>query len=76
MKWAAKEERVSLTFDKDYGEIVFRYKIKCAVVFFRTKGDNPKYAGKRLLELLNEISIEGYFAVIDKNGIRQRELKF
>ena len=76
VSWAKEEDRVILTFDKDYGEIVFRYKIKCAVIFFRDKGDNPLFAGLKLLELLKEISVEGYFTVIDRNGIRQRELKF
>ena len=76
VKWAKEEDRVILTFDKDYGEIVFRYKIICAVIFFRDKGDNPLFAGLKLLEIIKEISMEGCFTVIDKNGIRQRELKF
>lgn len=76
VKWANAEGRIILTFDRDYGEIVFRYKIACSVVFFRDKGEKPTSAANMLLELMNTIKLEGYFTVIDKNGIRQRELKF
>lgn len=76
VKWANEEGRTILTFDRDYGEIVFRYKIACSVVFFRDKGDSPASAGEMLLKLMNAIKLEGYFTVVDKNGIRQRELKF
>jgi len=37
VKWSKEDSRVILTFDKDYGEIVFRYKIKCAVLFLEIK---------------------------------------
>jgi predicted nuclease of predicted toxin-antitoxin system len=37
VKWANAEGRVILTFDRDYGEIVFRYKIACPVVFLEIK---------------------------------------
>lgn len=40
---AVAEERIILTFDKDYGEIIFKHGVKKppAVVFFRFKGENP-----------------------------------
>jgi hypothetical protein len=76
VKWAKDDDRVILTFDKDYGEIVFRYKIKCGVIFFRDKGDDPTFGGLKLLELLRDMNVEDFFTVIDKNGVRQRELKF
>jgi predicted nuclease of predicted toxin-antitoxin system len=76
VEWANRENRIILTFDKDYGEIVFRNKIPCSVVFFRRKGKSPKDAGDYLLKILLLIKWDGYFTVIDDNGIRQRELKF
>ncbi|MBK8660066.1 MAG: DUF5615 family PIN-like protein [Bacteroidetes bacterium] len=76
VNWANNEGRIILTFDKDYGEIVFRYRIPCSVVFFRAKGETPTDVGNTLLEILKDIKLEGYFTVVDKTGIRQRELKF
>ena len=76
IKWAKDEGRIILTFDKDYGEIVFRYRIPCSVIFFRAKGETPADSGNTLVTILKELKVEGYFTVVDKTGIRQRELKF
>lgn len=74
---ARKENAIILTFDKDYGEIIFKHGKTGgtpSVVFFRFKGNQPQSAGLILLKLLNEskISIEGKFTVLDHDAIRQR----
>lgn len=76
---AVDENLIILTFDRDYGELIFKYqKTKPpAVVYFRTKGQTPNDAGKILLEKLKneQISLENNFTVIEATGIRQRKLR-
>ena len=50
---AVAEGRIILTFDRDYGELLFRYRHAPppAVVYFRSKGDTPASAGQVLLEI-------------------------
>jgi predicted nuclease of predicted toxin-antitoxin system len=73
---AITNNQIILTFDKDYGEIIFRNKLSNppAVIFFREKGANPFFAGQTLLSLLqtNEIKFENTFTVIERENIRQR----
>ena len=77
IKIANNENLIILTFDKDYGELIFRHGIvnPPAVIFFRYKGTSPSYAGDFLLTLLNEKAIDflDIFTVIEKNNIRQRK---
>ena len=76
---AALENLVILTFDRDYGELIFRY-LKDnppTVVYFRIKGQMPQEAGKILIEKIEieKILLEGFFTVIEATGVRQRRLK-
>ena len=74
---AIKEQLIILTFDKDYGELIFRSGVinPPAVVFFRYKGLSPSEAGVLLLQIIAEKSIEldGVFTVVEKNNVRQRK---
>ncbi len=69
---------VILTFDKDYGEIIFRigFEYPPSVVFFRFKGITGIYAGETLLSIIQseQFHLEGYFTVVEENNIRQRKL--
>ncbi|WKZ65721.1 MAG: DUF5615 family PIN-like protein [Flavobacteriales bacterium] len=72
---ARTESRVILTFDKDYGEIIFKEGIENppAVVFFRHRGKDPLAAATLLLDLLAQgTAILGRFTVIEEGGLRQR----
>lgn len=73
---AKQNNSIILTFDKDYGEIIFHYGLPDppAVVFFRYKGNDPEAAGDMLLELIknDEVKLNDCFTVIDIDGIRQR----
>ena len=53
---ASKESLVILTFDRDYGELIFKYMVNNppSVVYFRFKGANPLSAGEVLIRLINE----------------------
>lgn len=74
---AQKENRIILTFDKDYGELLVRYSYSKppAVVFFRLKGNTPDFAGTILIRLIEqkEIILNNHFTVIDSNNFRQRK---
>jgi|SRR5690606_21838460 len=73
---AVKDNFIILTYDKDYGELIFRYAKDHppSVVFFREKGQDPMFAGNILLSLLKneKIKLTGSFTVIEANSIRQR----
>ncbi len=73
---AKAENLIILTFDKDYGEIIFKHSQKNppAVVFFRFKGETPESAGHLLSDLVEKksLNIEGKFTVIERESIRQR----
>ena len=70
---------IILTFDSDYGELIFRY-VKDnppAVVFFREKGNVPEFAASSLISILanSGITLSGAFTVIEANNVRQRFYK-
>jgi predicted nuclease of predicted toxin-antitoxin system len=73
------EELIILTFDKDYGEIIFNSgkEKPPAVVFFRFKGNHPEIGGKILIDLLEneKLEIENKFTVIEEENVRQRSYK-
>jgi predicted nuclease of predicted toxin-antitoxin system len=75
---AVKENLIILTFDRDYGELLFKYqKVNPpAVVYFRLKGSNPRSSGEILLNLLknSNLKLANFFTVVEENGIRQRIL--
>jgi predicted nuclease of predicted toxin-antitoxin system len=73
---ALKKDLIILTFDKDYGEIIFKEKIKSppAVVFFKYKGKETTFAGKIIDKIFEDKSIllDDKFTVIEEKNIRQR----
>jgi|SRR5580704_1623136 predicted nuclease of predicted toxin-antitoxin system len=73
---AKAENSIILTFDKDYGEIIFKHgqENPPAVIFFRFKGENPETAGKLLIDLIKNktFKLENKFTVIEKESVRQR----
>ena len=79
IKIALKSNLIILTFDSDYGEIIFKYskEIPPSVVFFREKGIKPEFAALSVVNLLvnTDIIITGAFTVIEEKNIRQRFYK-
>lgn len=73
---AVAEQLVILTFDRDYGELIFRHRLETppAVIYFRRKGEGPEDAAFMLLEVLNKTEVLNHFTVVDEDGIRQRRL--
>ena len=76
---AVNENLIILTFDKDYGEMIFKHKLTSppAVIFFRLKNNLPEDAAKVLLDRINNEKIEfaSYFTVIEDEETRQRLIK-
>jgi predicted nuclease of predicted toxin-antitoxin system len=73
--FAQIEDRIILTFDKDYGELIFKDGIENppAVLFLRYRGRDPKAAATLITEaLVAGTVIQGRFTVIEEEGIRQR----
>jgi len=78
LKRACREKRIVLTFDRDYGELIYRHRsfIPSGVVYFRFDSSTPEEPAKILLKVLKEgkISILGKFTVIERDRVRQRSL--
>lgn len=77
MEIAIEEDRIIVTFDSDFGELVFKMKYEpTGVVFFRWADFRPKEPGEYLHELIqaNEVVLEGFFTVIDRTSLRQRPI--
>ena len=79
MQIALDLDLIILTFDSDYGELIFKYAKDNppAVVFFREKGNSPEFAATSLISLLakSNIVLSGAFTVIEAGNVRQRFYK-
>ncbi|QEP41927.1 hypothetical protein D5085_01445 [Ectothiorhodospiraceae bacterium BW-2] len=66
MALAHREQRVIVTFDRDYGELVFRYRLPqpAGVVYLRFAPQTPQ----------EPAVLEGKFTTVDRTHIRQRPL--
>jgi predicted nuclease of predicted toxin-antitoxin system len=77
MEIAVKEERTIVTFDRDYGELVFKYGFRPhkGIIYFRWNDFTPDEPAFYLLDLFNQsmININSCLTVIDKNTVRQRK---
>ena len=78
MAQAVLENRIILTFDRDYGELIFHRKLPApfGVVHFRFFPSTPEEAGHRLLALFgaDAVPLVGYYTVLARNQIRQRKM--
>lgn len=75
---AVQQGRLILTFDRDYGELIFRrgFAPPPGVLYFRFIARNSREPAERLLQLLATpgLTFEGHFTVIEREQIRQRPL--
>ena len=76
---AVEENRIVLTFDRDYGELIFRRKLGAplGVVYLRFDPYTPEEPAEQLEKLINlpDLVLEGRFTVFDRKNVRQRPLK-
>lgn len=75
---AEAEERIMITCDRDFGELIFLRKLMCAsgVVYLRLGDFLPEEPAKFMLRYLAESAdvFERSFSVITRERLRQRKL--
>jgi len=78
LKRAHEERRIVLTFDRDYGELIYRHKlfVPSGIVYFRFNPSTPEEPAEILLNILDKgkVPILGRFTVVERGRIRQRTL--
>jgi hypothetical protein len=74
----ADEERVILTFDRAYGELIYRLRLRSprGVIYLRFRPHTPEEPASILLNLLQTegLQFEERFTVVERDQIRQRPL--
>jgi predicted nuclease of predicted toxin-antitoxin system len=74
---AQAQERLVVTFDKDFGELAYRFGLPAAsgVILFRLSGPSPEIDNARALAALaSGIEWAGSFSVVTNDRIRVRPL--
>lgn len=78
---AARERRILLTFDRDYGELIFRRRkpVPLGVIYLRLAPESPDSPAEILLavEALAAVrgwSLEGHFVTVTPQTVRLRKL--
>ena len=74
---ARAEQRWLVTFDRDYGELLFARRLPAppALLLIRESHYRPSEPANWLLQLLaTPTEIEGYFCVVRRDGLRKRPL--
>ncbi|MBI5330312.1 MAG: DUF5615 family PIN-like protein [Betaproteobacteria bacterium] len=75
---ANAEERPLLTFDRDYGELIFVRRMPCPAgrLYLRLIPSSPQQVLERLMSLPEgkETELAGKFVVADEEGVRLRPL--
>lgn|SRR5665213_22641 len=78
LRCAHEERRIIITFDRDYGELIFKRKMPPpdGVLFLRFEPQSPLEPAEILLNLLQLSGVEwsGRFTVLTRDQIRQRRL--
>lgn len=75
---AADERQVILTFDRDYGELIYRLGLPApmGVIYLRFRPQTPEEAATLVLKLIQTegLQFEGWFTVMERDQVRQRPL--
>jgi len=75
---AINENRIIITLDRDYGELIFKHGLKPqnGVIYLRLNEFDPELPARLILSIIksSKLTFSGKFTVIDHNGIRQRNL--
>ena len=77
MESARTQKRWLVTFDRDYGELIFKRGLPAppAVILIREKHYRPHEPAAWVLDLLRQPQeIKGYFAVLTRDNLRKRPL--
>jgi len=77
MKYAGRENRVILTYDKDFGELVVKDNLcpPSGIILLRLPLKSPDHHGQYILDILKtRTDWEGFFSVVEEKRIRMRPL--
>lgn len=75
---ARKENRIIVTLDKDFCELVFRDNLDCCgIILLKLRNESPKNLNKFLGIFLSDVKqdIKNKFVVITEGKIRMRKIK-
>jgi hypothetical protein len=78
LEWAGREQRVLLTFDKDFGELAGKSSLPtgCGVILFRTPMPKPTDIGRQFATLITaRDDWVGHFSVVAPGRVRMRRLR-
>ena len=74
---ATAEGRILITFDKDFGELVFRLGLNApsGVILFRISPDSPSFVAQTAVTVLeSRMDWAGYFSVVNETRVRMTPL--
>ncbi|MBX9648429.1 MAG: DUF5615 family PIN-like protein [Xanthobacteraceae bacterium] len=77
LAWAARDARILITFDKDFGELAkaSRLPASCGVILLRLPMPRPDKGGERLADLIAaRDDWAGCFSVVEPGRVRMRPL--
>lgn len=72
---ACREGRWIVTFDRDYGELIFKEGLPAppAILFFRQESYPPHHPADLALAMLSEPQLaQGFMVVLSERGVRRR----
>lgn len=74
---ANRENRVIITFDKDFGELVFRDRLRVkGLILLRIQPSSPEYIAERIRHTLNQVaSVENVVITVREDRIRVTTLR-
>lgn len=78
LKKAFSERSIIITFDRDYGELIYKNKQvpPVGVIYLRFIPQNPEHTADILQKLFeSDIEISNKFTVVELDKVRQRNLK-
>jgi predicted nuclease of predicted toxin-antitoxin system len=78
LKRAHTESLIILTFDRDYGELIYRHQAlpPAGVVYFRFAPATPSEPAEILINVMDraDLSVIGKFTIVERGRVRQRSL--
>ena len=78
LKRAYTERLIILTFDRDYGELIYRRKdlTPAGVVYFRFGPATPSEPAEILINIMDraDLSVIDKFTIVERGRVRQRSL--
>ncbi len=77
LRIANEKDRVLITFDKDFGFLIYNVKLESVgVILLRIAPKNPEIIAQKVIQLLSkkEITLTKHFTVLEEDRIRIKKL--